>query len=63
MKISKYTIFIEDDNNNLILYNSLEGIRSICKISNRYLHDIQHYDEGDNHLMRDCRIILLKKDI
>ena len=61
MKISKYTIFIEDDNNNLILYNSLEGIRSICKISNRYLHDIQHYDEGGESFDEGLSDYLVKK--
>lgn len=39
-KISKYTYSYENDNNELLLYNSARGIKSFCKIKNQDISNL-----------------------
>lgn len=43
MKLSKYTIYVKDDSENIILYNSLRGIESICKLKYPYSQNFISY--------------------
>ncbi|MCR5610097.1 MAG: hypothetical protein K6G26_13655, partial [Lachnospiraceae bacterium] len=55
-KISKYTYMFENETNELLFYNTANGIKSCCKISNQDLIKkikLNKLDTLDNKIMDD----------